>query len=357
MPSSLLISGLVLLASCSQEQSPTHPSTAAMQATGDNEGDTLPILDHHLWEENELDTSAGPQEISLQWPANKRFVYQASSEQTTATEDSPLMTMVQSEASQIFTYAIEPQQVDEQGHQVIEITYLSAKVDLDMVGNQIHYDSDQNQTQQETDPSTETAFKGMSKLMGHSMRVTLNQAGEILQVDGLDKLYQTLRESMPGQSNAIYERLIQEDQIRNLIRYPFLPPVPVTPGTPWQMQSTENTTLGQFASISNHYTYAGTLERDGANLHAISVKGMVEPYADEDPDPMGLSMQGGSSQGNILLSTGFGYLMESTSNQTLSMRIQLPEELMASLPVTPELTFKIMHHTQLLEISETANKL
>ena len=141
---------LFLVAGCKQESvssGPENPNAdSQMKRANTFQGQEAPedpsLLDPEpLYEESTILSPGEKQSLRLYWPPNKRFIYETSVIQRTSANDSPLANMIRSDAQQRFTYALQTSPPGPDGIQVIQVTYLSAKLMVDMVGNEMAYDS------------------------------------------------------------------------------------------------------------------------------------------------------------------------------------------------------------------------
>ena len=356
---------LFLVAGCKQESvssGPENPSAGSqMKRANTSQGQEAPedpsLLDPEpLYEESAILSPGEKQSLRLYWPPNKRFIYETSVIQRTSANDSPLADMIRSDAQQRFTYALQTSPPGPDGIQVIQVTYLSAKLMVDMVGNEMAYDSKRKtDTAQGGEIDEENPLRGLDALMGASIHIALDASGKIQQITGTGALLERLSQTIPGQLTSFYEGMIQEDQIQRLVSYEFLPENEVSAADQWESSTSQSMLFGQEATLDKNYTYLGTLPEEEAMAHAISFSEEISPRSTGEDSALPLIMKGGQGKGAILLSRENHILIAYQSIQKLSVGVDLPAELLAQMPKAGELAFRVIHSTRLLEEEDLAS--
>ena len=310
-----------------------------------------------LYEESAILSPEERQSLQLHWPPNKRFIYETSVIQRTSANNSPLADMIRSDAQQQFTYALETNSRGPDGTQIIKVTYLSAKLMIDMVGNEIAYDSKQKvDTTQNDHIDEENPLRGLDALMGASISIALDASGKIQQIDGMEVVNETLNQTIPGQLRSVYEAMIREDEIKGLVQYGFLPENTVSAGDTWKSRMTQSILLEEEVVMNNRYKYLGTLPREEGLTHIIEFsENLTKGPIKEDPT-LGIIISGGQGKGAIILDAANRTLIEYQSMQNLSLGAGLPTELAAQMPKAGNFTFHVIKTIRLIETKFLAVK-
>ena len=350
---------LFLVAGCSQESAfsgrekqnidTQTARTNTSQGKGDRTDSSLRDPEP-LYEESAILSPEERQSLQLHWPPNKRFIYETSVIQRTSANDSPLAEMIRSNAQQRFTYALETNSRGPNGTQIIQVTYLSAKLMIDMVGNEIAYDSKQKvDTTQNDHIDEENPLRGLDALMGASISIALDESGKIQEIDGMEMLHETLNQTIPGQQRSFYKAMIQEDEIKGLVQYGFLPENTVSAGDSWNSRMTQSILLKKDLIMNNRYKYLGTLRRKEGLTHVIEFSEKLTKGPIEEDPTLDIIFNDGQGKGGILLDAANRTLIEYQSMQNLSLGVGLPTELVAQMPKAGNFTFHVIKTIRLIE--------
>ncbi|MDA7618099.1 MAG: DUF6263 family protein [Verrucomicrobiota bacterium] len=349
----------LLLAGCSKTDSEMESRTESFLQQGENESlvQAAHEVDSQLASPVEPDAllmaPTEPQQLALSWPDGKRFIYEVVIEQVTSAGESPFAVAMNSKADQQFTYAITSRLDGATGHVQLELEFLSAKLNLDMMGNKLQYDSTLEEASKSIDPMY-SMLSGLDAIMGEKLLMTLTQSGDITKMEGLKAMYQKVSASLPNQAQAIAQGIVQEDQFKQLVRYPFFPTKPVSAGTSWNQRYTQVFGISGAMEMDNTYTYKGQEQTDQKTLNVLSYEGKVMAGEEQKEEMMGmeLSMMGGKNAGEIKLDTMHGYIVASEGSQEMTMRMRIPEEMSAGLPETPDINITMKQLIRLKEISD-----
>jgi RNA polymerase sigma factor (sigma-70 family) len=153
--------------------------------------------------------------------------------------------------AQKFFFRWLPAEQDEDDNWALRQKVLGVRLDLEIGGNRISYDSTQKNT------ATSPVAELYQALVGAEWTVTLNKALRAEKVEGRDALLKKLSANPAVQT--LLPEVLGESALRDLAEVPFaaLPEVPVRPGDSWSRKS--KTTLSSFGECrkTTTYTYEG----------------------------------------------------------------------------------------------------
>ncbi len=160
------------------------------------------------------------------------------------------------------------------GDWLLQEKILGVKMDLDIGGNKIQFDSSKGDDK--AGPLSEF-YKG---LVGSELWVTLDMDAKVSKVEGGEELAKKLSADNPSIAEHV-RQVLSDDALRQMAEMGFaaLPTEPVKPGDSWTRKSTTNMVAGRIQTTTK-YTYLG---REG-KLDKIAVEGtgkLLEPVKDE----------------------------------------------------------------------------
>jgi len=294
-----------------------------------------------------------PQQLSLNWPDGKRFVYEIGIDQVTSAGNSPLAAAMDSKADQHFTYALTPHKDPDSGSTQLELEFLAAKLNMDMMGNKLNYDSENKKAAESIDPMY-SMLSGLDAIMGQKLTMTLSPDGEIAAVEGIQEMYEKVINALPDAAKSVAQGIVQEDQFKQLIKYPFLPEAAVKTGETWNRTYTQVFGISGAMEIDNNYTYLGQTTQDEVQLNILSYDGKVVIGEDQSDQMMGvnLTMEGGKNTGIIRLDQISGHIVESDTSQEMTMTMSLPDN-MKGMPIeAPKISIQMNQKIRLKEVSD-----
>jgi hypothetical protein len=297
-----------------------------------------------------------PQQLTLKWPVGKRFVYEIGIDQVTSAGNSPLAAAMNSKADQNFTYALTTRKDPASGKTQLEMEFLAAKLNMDMMGNKLNYDSDNKKAAESIDPM-HSMLAGLDALMGQKLTMTLNAAGEITSVEGMDEMVEKVINALPAAAKSVAQGIVQEDQFKQLIQYPFLPETAVKGGDKWNRIYTQVFGISGAMDIDNAYTYLGQTTQGEVQLNVLSYEGKVLAGQDQMDEMMGMkiSMEGGKNTGLIKLDQISGHIVESDATQEMTMLMSVPEAMKAMLPGETKISIQMSQKIRLKEVTDADN--
>ncbi|XZE19814.1 hypothetical protein SH449x_005143 [Pirellulaceae bacterium SH449] len=123
----------------------------------------------------------------------------------------------------------------------------------------------------------------------------------------------------PGGANI--ESMIKES-IEN--GSPVFPAQPIAPGFSWSQVTSNKTPTGLF-SLTNQYTYKGTVNLGGRALHEFTVTTNLA-FAGDNNFGAKISIPAQKITGKMLFDNELGYLVASEQTQEMTMEIEVPNQ-------------------------------
>lgn len=335
------------------EQAPQQEGESAEISGGETETTAPGTLVEHPELKQGLTSPQEPQQLTLKWPEGKRFVYEVGIDQVTSAGNSPLAAAMNSKADQNFTYALNTRKDPDSGNTQLEMEFIAAKLNMDMMGNKLNYDSGNKNAAQSIDPMY-SMLAGLDALMGQKLTMTLTPEGEIASVEGVAEMYEKVINALPDAAKSVAQGIVQEDQFKQLIQYPFLPETAIKGGDQWNRTYTQVFGISGAMDIDNTYTYLGQTTQDDVQLNVLSYEGSVLTGEDQMDQMMGMkiSMEGGKNTGVIKLDQVFGHIVESDATQEMTMLMSVPEAMKAMLPEETKISIQMSQKIRLKEVSD-----
>jgi hypothetical protein len=167
--------------------------------------------------------------------------------------------------TQTFYFSWTPIEQDKDGKWKLEQTILGVKMDIDIGGSPIKYDSTSPTTSSTSNPLSEF-FKA---LVNSSFTVTLDpKTYKITEIKGRDEFVKKLV-TANKQMQPLLEKILSEDALREMAEPTFavVPNETVEKGKKWKKETTLD--MGPIGKYKNEYTY--TYEGAEKNLDKIDV--------------------------------------------------------------------------------------
>ena len=338
------------------DRTPQQKNESAEVKVPDSETGHSTLVAEHPELKQSLTNPGEPRQLALKWPEGKRFVYEIGIDQVTSAGNSPLAAAMNSKADQHFTYALTTSKDSDSGNTQLEMEFLAAKLNMDMMGNKLSYDSDNKKAAESIDPM-HSMLAGLDALMGQKLTMTLSPTGEITSVDGVEEMYDKVINALPDIAKSVAQGIVQEDQFKQLIQYPFLPEAAVKGGDKWNRTYAQVFGISGAMDIDNTYTYLGQTTQDEVQLDVLSYEGKVLTGEDQIDQMMGMkiSMEGGKNAGLIKLDQISGHIVESDATQEMTMLMGAPESMKAMLPEETKISIQMTQKIRLKEITEAGN--
>jgi hypothetical protein len=205
----------------------------------------------------------GQDTVTLKWDFQKdKPFYQ---EMTTTTKQTmKVMGMdVSQNQSQTFIFSWTPKDKDKDGNWVIEQEILAVKMDIEIAGNKIPFDSTKD-TAATGNPLADF-FKA---LVGSKFKLTIAPDMKVTKIEGRDEFIKKLINTNP-QMEPLLKQILGDEALKQMSDPAFsvVPPNPVKKGATWDRKSTLN--MGPIGSYDSTYKY--TYEGKDGKLDKIKV--------------------------------------------------------------------------------------
>ncbi len=275
-------------------------------------------------------TGCGPREIVLQFAPQAGEVYQVDSvmeQDMTQSFGGQEMTISQ-RFEYGYTWAI--REVSAEGNITVEVTYNHIATEQSFGDQAIAYDS-------AVDEAPPPELAGMDLMLGQSFTMVLSPRGQVLEINGLDEMYQAIVEAstLPEEQKAAFAQALEDSYGATALQEQFssmLVPYdgqPLTEGHSWTIEQQ----LNGLVPVAIHTVY--TVQGWDEETAQIAIASTLQ----SDPDKV-TSLGGyqvsydmtGTQEGVFSVSLTDGVTREASLNQHLegSMTISQGE---AALPV------------------------
>jgi hypothetical protein len=237
--------------------------------------------------------------VRFEWkafdPAHTRTFYQTLTTNTKQTMKVNGMTVEQIQ-DQIFYIQWIPQPKDDQGNWVVIEKVIGVKMDIDIGGNKISYDSKAPDRPQGPDPMTDF-FKAVLDL---SLTFTLDKDLKVIRIDGNEEFMKKLSATNP-QMEPLLKSILSEDALKKMTE-PTLFAFPPSSAKSWKRESILD--LGPIGSYKTDYSFT----RAGKNKRGqekIEVKATMSYSLPTEKGKLSFTIEGG----NMSAKDGSGYVL------------------------------------------------
>jgi hypothetical protein len=215
----------------------------------------------------------GQEAVKLQWKFEKgKPFYQEMHTSTKQTMKIMGMDNITQNQDQTFYFSWTPLE-QKDGSWVIEQKIEGVKMDIEISGNKISYDST-NPTASQNNPLADF-FKA---LVGSTFKLTLSPDMKVTKIEGRDEFVQKLVKANP-QMEPLLKQILSDDALKQMADPAFaaLPSKPVKKGDTWERQSKLN--MGPIGTYDTTYKY--TYEGKEGKLDKIKVDTVLNYKAPE----------------------------------------------------------------------------
>lgn len=150
---------------------------------------------------------------------------------------------------QVFVWHVRPQGLSPKGEAVVEFQVADVRVNMDMAGNKVEFDS----VKKQGDNGLTAIFGAM---LNHQFKVTVKRDGTIEKIDGVDELKKKLTaQNVPLRES--YEQMMSEGAIRMMLSplTHVMPDHPVSAGVEWSRRWTAPDTPLVNVTNETKFTY------------------------------------------------------------------------------------------------------
>ena len=216
----------------------------------------------------------GQEPVKLEWKFQKdKPFYQDMNTKTKQTMKIMAMDTVTQNQDQTFIFSWTPLEQDKDKNWIIEQKIEGVKMDIEIGGNKISYDS--------TNPGASTGnpladfFKA---LVGSKFKITISPEMKVLKIEGKDDFLNRLVKANP-QMESLLKQILGEEALKQMADPAFasLPPKAVKKGDTWKSDSKLD--MGPIGVYDTTYTY--TYEGKDGKLDKIKVETILKYKAPE----------------------------------------------------------------------------
>ena len=276
--------------------------------------------------------------VKLEWKFEKDKAFYQELKTETKQEMKVMGQEVKQTQTQTFYFSWTPTGQDKDKNWIIKQRIEGVKMDIEIGGNKITYDST-NQAQ-----ANNPLQQFFSALVGSEFTLTVNPKMEVIKVEGRDEFVGKLKQGNP-QMEPLLKQILSDEALKQMADPAFaaVPNKEVKVGDTWQKKSTLN--LGPIGSYDNSYEYK--YEGKENKLDKISVKTTLKYTAPVEPagggaGPLPFKIKSAEltskdSKGTILFDSAKGRLESSTTELTLTGKLTIE---IGQQPTVVELTQK-----------------
>jgi hypothetical protein len=203
--------------------------------------------------------------VKLEWIFEKdKPFYQEMHTKTKQTMKIMAMDNITQNQDQTFIFSWTPTQQDKDKNWIIKQKIVGVKMDIEIGGNKINYDS--------TSPSASTSNNPLADffkaLEGSEFTLTLSPDMKVTKIEGRDEFVQRLAKANP-QMEPLLKTILGDDALKQMADPAFasVPSKPVKKGESWEKKSTLN--MGPIGTYDT--TYKFTYEGKDGKLDKIKV--------------------------------------------------------------------------------------
>lgn len=243
------------------------------------------------------------------------------------------------------------------GGKSLEIEFGHIRVEMDMMGMNISFDSEQ--PVDENDPSTAMLSSIMEKMVGHKIQLELDENNQIVSTSGTEEILETFTESLDPQAAGMFQGMFDmfasEDYAENFIEPLKLPPHPVKPGDSWPVNTTQSLGPMGVLSMDLQCQFESKTMRDGRETLSIAFSGTLAGKSDSEASgdvPMMGEIVGGKVSGRHWYAPELGMIVDSDTQMDMKMKMTLPsflpggtteENMEMEMEIHQEFDFKLLN--------------
>ncbi|MEO8426309.1 MAG: DUF6263 family protein [Verrucomicrobiota bacterium] len=262
-------------------------------------------------------------ELKVKWPVGNRYVYRIDIDQTVLTKMPQMPKPMQQAVTMAQTYALSVLTETNGGGRQLELEFLSQELEVKM-GEQtlMSFDSKGDPSNDKQNPFA-APFR---KMMGSRLTLILDSDGKVESVQGFDEWMEKVTGNSPPESKGMLSQIYNEDYVKQIADYTkWLPTKPVAVGDKWPSKvEVPAGPMGKLLLELNS-TLKGWEEHDKRRCAVIESSGSLKTLPGQQTGPMGkMTIDKGKTTGRNWFDPELGTLVESASDQTMSMKIDMP---------------------------------
>lgn len=244
------------------------------------------------------------------------------------------------------------------GGKSLEIEFGHIRMEMEMMGMNVSFDSEQPVVD-ENDPFSTMLASTLEKMIGHKIQVELDENNQIVSTSGTEEMLEKLTESINPQDSemfrGIFDMFASEDYAENFIEPLKLPPHPVKPGDSWPVNITQSLGPMGVLSMDLQCQFESKTVRDGRETLSIAFSGTLASKANSETSgdvPMMGEIVGGKVSGRHWFAPELGMIVDSNTQMDMKMKMTLPSGLPGGLEENMEMEMDIHQeiHSKLLNV-------
>lgn len=208
----------------------------------------------------------GQDTVELKWTFEKdKPFYQEMNTKTKQTMKIMGMDNITQNQDQTFIFSWTPVEQDKEGNWKVKQKIVGVKMDIEIGGNKINYDSTNPSASASNNPLADF-FKA---LVDSEFTLTISPKMEVTKIEGRDEFVNRLVKANP-QMESLLKQILSEDALKQMADPAFaaVPPKPVKVGESWEKPTKLN--MGPIGTYDSTYKY--TYEGKEGKLDKIKVE-------------------------------------------------------------------------------------
>jgi len=267
---------------------------------------------------------SGPSvELKVKWPVGNRYVYRMDIEQTVSTKMPQMPKPMRQDISMAQTYALSVLTETNNGGRQLELEFLSQELEVKM-GEQtmMNFDSKGDASGDKQNPFAAP----YRRMIGSRLTLVTDSSNKVESVEGFDEWMEMVTSNSPPEAKGMISGIYNEDYLKQIVDYTkWLPTKPVAIGDKWPSKvEVPAGPMGKLLLEMNS-TFKGWEEHDKRRCAMIESSGTLKALAGQQAGPMGkMTIDKGKTTGKNWFDPELGTLVETASDQTMSMKVDLP---------------------------------
>ena len=302
-------------------------------------------------EKNAPGKSGQSVELKVKWSVGNRYVYRIDIDQAVRTKIPQMPKPVQQDITMAQTYALSVLAETNNGGRQLELEFLSQEFEVKM-GEQtmMSFDSKGDASGDKQNPLA-GPFR---RMIGSRLTLILDSDNKVESVQGFDEWTDLVTSNSPPEAKGMISGIYNEDYVKQIADYTkWLPTKPIAIGDKWPSKvEVPAGPMGKLLLEANS-TFKGWEEHDKRRCAMIESSGSLKSLPGQQAGPMGkMAIDKGKTKGKNWFDPELGAVVETASEQTMSMKIDLPGQpggKQAAQPFSSDITQKVT--VKLVELS------
>jgi hypothetical protein len=265
-----------------------------------------------------VDGPAGPIEMKLKWQVGKKYDQEMAMKQTSHIDVPGMPQPVDQMMNMTEDFSMSALKATPDGGMELELKFTAVKVNSSMGGQAImDFDSAKEPSQDGKDPSA-PLFR---KMVGAHLKYILDANGKLTKIEGMDDFLAQMSGGDPA-SAAMIKGLMSEDTLKQLVsRGQGLPDKPVSVGDHWPVNLEVNAGQAGIMKMNMIYTFKGWDQHDGQKCALVDFTGDISSKPNPGTNGIDIKVEKGKIAGKTWYDPSAGMVMETDSDQTMTLKI------------------------------------